>query len=73
MYFDALTDTTFALYRYPIKEFGYSAVRTNRPYTARHLPWYFRDDSILPDDEIYYNKTASREVSSTLKRRCGQR
>ena len=74
MYFDALTDTTFALYRYPLKEFTYSAVRTNRPYTCRHIPWYYRDYSALPDDERYYYQTAQTEVSSTIKRlrKCGR-
>jgi len=74
MYFDALTDTTFAMYRYPLGAFSYSAVRTNRPYTARHIPWYYRDYESLPDDEKYYQKTADREISSTIKRlvKCGR-
>lgn len=74
LYFDALTDTTFALYRYPIREFSYSAVRTNRPYTARHIPWYYRNYEVLPDDEKYYYRTADREISSTIKRlvKCGR-
>ena len=73
LYFEADTDTTFALYRYPLKEFGYSAVRTNRPYTCRHVPWYYRDYSALPEDERYYYQTAQTEVSSAIKRlrKCG--
>lgn len=68
LYFEADTDTTFALYRYPIGEYGHSALRTNRPYTAKHLPWYYRDYSVLPEDEQYYYKTARTEFSSGLKR-----
>jgi hypothetical protein len=74
VYFDAGIDTTFALYRYPPKEFSCTAIRTNRPYTARHLPWYFTDYSLLPDDENYYYTTARVDISSTIKRQkeCGQ-
>ena len=50
--FAAHIDTTFALYRpgtgYKVTE----ALRTDRPYTARHLPWY--RDPRSPDDETAY-------------------
>lgn len=64
MYFDALIDTTFALYRtaynyHSIKQ----SIRTNRPYTARHIPWYYTDISLLPEDEQYYYKTANASAS----------
>lgn len=68
LYFDADTDTTFALYRYPLGEYSHSAVRTNRPYTVKHLPWYYRDLSVLSEDEQNYYKTASPVFSSGLKR-----
>ncbi|HEY5477374.1 MAG TPA: hypothetical protein VIK11_11760 [Tepidiformaceae bacterium] len=51
-------DTTFALYR-PGAEGGawIPSIRTDRPYLARHLPWY--TDSSHPDDEeAYYRATA---------------
>lgn len=68
LYIDADTDTTFALYRYPLGEYSHSAVRTNRPYTVKHLPWYYRDLSVLSEDEQNYYKTASPVFSSGLKR-----
>jgi hypothetical protein len=53
----ALVDTTFALY--PIHQnhadsmLTGPALRTNRPYTARHLPWYL-DGANLPEEEAFY-------------------
>jgi hypothetical protein len=55
MYFDASTDTTFALYRTRIKTFN--SIRTNEPYVAEHVPWYYTDLNNLPDDEKNYFKT----------------
>lgn len=68
LYFEADTDTTFALYRQPMGPCGHSAIRTNRPYTVKHLPWHYRDLSELPEDEQNYYKTANAEFSSGLKR-----
>lgn len=42
--------TTFGLYRGPRL---FPGIRTPRPYTARHLPWYYTKDN-LPEDERYY-------------------
>ena len=65
MYFDANVDTTFALYRKHVmkKHTVQKSLRTNRPYTARHLPWYYTDFESLPDDEKYYYQTASDSAS----------
>lgn len=65
-FFKADTDTTFALYREGAG-YSHSAVRTNRPYTAKHIPWYYTDFNSLPEDEKYYFTTAS-ESSSGKKR-----
>ena len=67
LYFHADTDTTFALYREGVKEYNHNAIRTNRPYTAKHVPWYYLDVTQLPEDEQYYLKTAGN--SSTWKNR----
>lgn len=67
MYFRADTDTTLAMYREGVKNYSHSAIRTNRPYTARHLPWYYTDLKSLSKDEQYYFKTANE--SSTIKKR----
>lgn len=67
MFFQAAIDTTFALYRWPLGEYGHSAIRTNRPYTAKHVPWYYKNLREQPEDEQYYFKTAS-DSSSGKKR-----
>jgi hypothetical protein len=62
LYFNAPVDTTFALYK--TKEFSYNALRTNRPYTARHVPWYYEDLVSMPEDEQYYYKTMDEETKA---------
>lgn len=57
--YDAPIDTTFALYRPGAKgDHRAKGLRTVFPYLARHLPWYLDPDN-LPEEEIYYKKTAS--------------
>ena len=55
-YFIADTDTTFCL-RTQI-EHTHKALRTNRPYTARHIPWYYTSFSALDAEEQNYFNTA---------------
>lgn len=62
MYFRAQIDTTFALYKTPV--FSYKGIRTNRPYTAKHMPWYHNDINEFPEDEQYYFRTQKEEYSS---------
>lgn len=62
-YFNASIDTTFALYK--TSKFSLNALRTNRPYTARHVPWYY--DQFKSEDEEYYCQTASNQ-SNILRR-----
>lgn len=69
MYFKAPIDTTFALYRADIRHYTIDdSIRTNRPYTARHIPWEYRPDKIrlLSKDEQYYLRT-SKPSSATIK------
>lgn len=54
MYFDASTDTTFALYRATVRIKIFSSLRTNEPYCAKHVPWYYTTKNELSDDEKYY-------------------
>ena len=61
MYFNAAVDTTFALYKVPYHSFN--ALRTNRPYTAKHLPWYYFNFEDMPEDEQYYFKTCKETHS----------
>jgi hypothetical protein len=62
VYFDAGIDTTFALYRGTYFSIN-NSIRTNRPYTAKHIPWYYENTSSLSEDEQYYFKTASSSFS----------
>lgn len=67
-YFIAGIDTTFALHRWPLPDYNcVNALRTDRPYTAKHVPWYYTSWDELPEDEKYYFQTASNS-SSGLKR-----
>jgi hypothetical protein len=63
MYYHADTDTTFAMYREGVKVYSINGIRTNRPYTARHLPWYYTSRAELPVDEQYYFSTANSSSS----------
>lgn len=47
-------DTTFSMYRPRAGWGGYTpALRTRRPYTAKHLPWYIVEED---EEESYYIK-----------------
>lgn len=49
-FWDAPIDTTFALYS-PDRPIGGPSLRTSRPYTAKHLPWYITEPN---EEDIYY-------------------
>ena len=61
MYYEADVDTTFALCT--ARKFTYTSLRTNRPYMAKHIPWYYQKKAELPDDEQYYLNTIKTTVS----------
>ena len=55
--------TTFALYdRDRVVENLYSGIRSPRPYTAKHLDWYYTEETIKNDPEalFYLNTTAHK-------------
>ena len=63
-YYRAGVDTTLALYCENARNyFIHPAIRTNRPYTARHVPWYYDKLADLPADEQYYFRTANDSSS----------
>jgi hypothetical protein len=68
MYYNSPIDTTFALYREGVRHYSHIAVRTERPYTARHLPWYYSAISKLSEDEQYYYRTANVNSATGKKR-----
>jgi len=57
-FYEAYVDTTFAVYERgrSLNNF-YAAVRSDRPYTAKHLPWYGGPQT---EDEKYYVEHAER-------------
>jgi glycosyltransferase involved in cell wall biosynthesis len=66
--FKAPVDTTFALYR-PNSYGGsgkLSALRTNYPYSARHLPWY-ENSACLSTEQQYYYKNSSTSTHWSTK------
>lgn len=72
MFFNHPIDTTFAVYA-PKTRHSISGIRTNTPYTAKHLPWHIvlnKDNNpnefqIEMDDEIYYYFMNASSVSTT--------
>ena len=52
--YDAIIDTTFALYRPGETQSFYTAIRTAYPYTARHLGWYVDVDQLDKETEKYF-------------------
>lgn len=60
-FWNANVDTTFAMYRAGTGWRSVSpALRADRPYTARHVPWYQRMD----DEELYYSEHANHQWST---------
>lgn len=62
--FDAITDTTMAVYR-SLEDwpgFSMSAVRTGFPYVAEHLAWYENLDELDPE-LAYYHEHAEPGIS----------
>jgi len=56
-FFNADVDTTLALYGTGVQCIG-SCLRTDRPYTARHMPWYLTE-ATMDDESRYYLRYAS--------------
>jgi hypothetical protein len=61
--YDALLDTTFALYRPNTPYTIENALRTGGKYVAEHEPWYA--DSSAPSDEVKYYRAHANKNSGT--------
>lgn len=69
------TDTTFAIYS-PGQWYHIGGIRSNKPYTAKHLPWYIvlnknenlNEFQIEMNDEMYFYFKNSSDVSTTKHR-----
>lgn len=64
-FYHSEVDTTFAIYdrnreyyEFPETDAFFRAVRSPRPYVARHLPWYNTVDNIT-EEEMYYIKATN--------------
>jgi hypothetical protein len=62
LWWDANVDTTFALYRVAdgVCNNVWPALRADRPYTARHVPWYRLDS----EEERYFDEHADTRWST---------
>lgn len=64
-FYRAIIDTTFCMVR---QIHDMPAVRTARPYTAKHAPWYYTSRDSIPDDELYYMQSAEPRSNYWNKR-----
>ena len=66
-FFDAATDTTFALYRRGDGYGGWApALRADRPYCARHVPFY-RSAEEWDEEERYYADHCNRDWATVVR------
>lgn len=64
-FYKAIIDTTFCMVR---KIHDFPAVRTARPYTAKHAPWYYISKADIPPDELHYMQHAEPRSNYWNKR-----
>jgi hypothetical protein len=62
-FFNAIVDTTFAIYGPGSNPNVFNSLRTVPPYSARHLPWY-SDSSSLTEEERHYFNRADQSVTT---------
>jgi len=62
----AAIDTTFAIYRRDSmrEPFKFGQVRLDRPYTAKHMPWYLTVGDLPEDYKVYASDPAIRISSN---------
>jgi hypothetical protein len=61
--YDALIDTTLALYRNKDHNILNWSIRLGWPYTAEHIPWYV-DSNNLTEEEVYYRAHCDKNIAS---------
>jgi len=59
-YYAAPIDTTFALFR--TRRHSFECIRADKPYCAKHMPWYWTKDNV-PEDELYYINSISPDFN----------
>lgn len=71
-FFDAWVDTTLALYHVDVPfaraQSTANSLRSDRPYTAQHLPWYIDLEHMTAEEEYYIRATRSGHWGSLLQR-----
>lgn len=76
-FFEADVDTTFALYRCDVPfiraQTTGNSLRSDRPYTARHLPWYIDPDHVTVEEEYYIRTTRKGHWGTFLQRVLAER
>lgn len=61
IYIKAAIDTTFCLCTGVGEQNDFDrCLRVNKPFTARHLTWYYGPQNPPPEDELHYLKNVSR-------------
>jgi len=75
VYVDSLIDTTLHLFmsQLPRKSIFGPAIRTGKPYQARHLPWYWAENDVDEKVKYYLSRINTSYVSHStdLKRQFG--
>jgi hypothetical protein len=63
--YEAGLDTTFAVYKsFNYKYFLHPSLRTGKPYTAKHMPWYINSSMPLSKEEAFYRFRVSGDIST---------
>lgn len=55
-FFNAIVDTTFAIYGPDSNPNVFNSLRTAPPYSARHLPWYSNSSSPTEEEKHYFSR-----------------
>jgi hypothetical protein len=70
-FFEADIDTTFAVYRAGAR-WG-KCLRSDRPYTARHLPWHITGETLTDEQRYYLARATIGHWTSYLQNALGLR
>jgi hypothetical protein len=67
LYYICESDTTFAMYRKDIPCPWFTcAIRIDRPYTIKHLPWYLDINNLSEEDKYYLNSASCQPRYSSF-------
>jgi len=69
-FFDADIDTTFALYGTGVRCIG-TCLRSDRPYTARHMPWYLTPGTLDEESRHYLTRATLGHWTRDMQKKLG--